>query len=256
MLPLSYGYEPLSREKEEMMITQEAIPSVLGRTAYDSSHTKIGKVGQVYVDDKTGQPEWMTVRTGLFGRMESFVPLQPAEVRGDEVVVPFEKQQVSNAPRVAVDASGHVPDQDEARMYDYYGMRRPAAPPAAGQAMTRSEEQLRVGKETREAGRARLRKYVVTEDEQQTVPVRKETVRVEHEPITEQNRAQAMAGPGISEAEQEVVRQEERPVVSKETVPQERVRLAKDETTEQQTVGGKVRKERIDAEGYQQERRS
>jgi uncharacterized protein (TIGR02271 family) len=243
----------LSGEKEEIMITQEAIPSVLGGTAYDSSHTKIGKVGQVYVDDKTGQPEWMTVRTGMFGRMESFVPLQPAEVRGDDVVVPFEKGQVNNAPRVDVDASGHIAEQDEARMYDYYGMRRPAAPrAAAGPAMTRSEEQLRVGKETREAGRARLRKYVVTEDQQQTVPVRKETVRVEHEPITEQNRAQARAESGISEAEQEVVRQEERPVVSKEAVPMERVRLAKDETTEQQTVGGQVRKERIAAAGYQQ----
>ena len=238
------------------MITQEAIPSVLGRTAYDGSHKKIGKIGQVYVDDKTGQPEWMTVRTGMFGRMESFVPLQPAEVRGDEVVVPFEKQQIHNAPRVDVDASGHVAEQDEARIYDYYGMQSPAAPPAGKQAMTRSEEQLRVGKETGEAGHARLRKYVVTEDQQQTVPVRKETVRVEHEPITDQNRAQVMAGQGISEAEQDVVRHEERPVVNKEAVPMERVRLTKDETTEQQTVGAPVRKERIEAEGYQQERRS
>jgi uncharacterized protein (TIGR02271 family) len=238
-----------------MMITKDAIPSVLGRTAYDSSHSKIGKVRNVYVDEQTDQPEWMTVRTGLFGRMEAFVPLQPIEVRGDEVVVPFEKQQVNDAPHVDVDARGHLPEQDEARIYDYYGMRRPAAQPAPAPGMTRSEEQLRVGKQTREAGRARLRKYVVTEEQQQTIPVHKETVRLEHEPVTEQDRQQALAGQGISEAEQEIVRQEEQPVVSKETVPMERVRLAKDESTEQQTVGDQVRKERIEAEGYQQERR-
>jgi hypothetical protein len=50
--------------------------------------------------------------------------------------------------------------------------------------MTRSEERLRVGTETREAGRARLRKYVVTEHQQVSVPVSREEVTLEHEPVT------------------------------------------------------------------------
>src|SRR5262249_52540289 len=100
------------------------------------------------------------------------------------------------------------------------------------------------------------RKHVVTEDQQQTVPLRKERVRLEREPITDANRDQALSGPDIADADYEVVTHEERPVVSKETVPMERVRLAKDDVTEQQTVGGQVRKERIDAEGlYEDERR-
>jgi hypothetical protein len=68
-------------------------------------------------------------------------------------------------------------------------------------AMTRSEERMHVGVERREAGRARLRTYVVTEQEERTVPVRHEEVRVEREPITDANRDDALSGPDISEAE-------------------------------------------------------
>ncbi len=75
--------------------------------------------------------------------------------------------------------------------------------------MTRSEEELRVGTEKREAGRARLRKYVVTEQVQKTVPVRREEVRVEREPITDANREQALSGADITEGEHEVVLHEE-----------------------------------------------
>jgi uncharacterized protein (TIGR02271 family) len=115
--------------------------------------------------------------------------------------------------------------------------------------MTRSEEHLRVGKESVERGRVRLRKYVTVEEEQVTVPLRREQVRVEREPITEANIDQAMAGPDISEAEEEVILPEERPVVASETVPVERVRVEKETVTEQETVSGQVRKEHIEAEG-------
>ncbi|MFD4683152.1 YsnF/AvaK domain-containing protein, partial [Streptomyces sp. NPDC058461] len=118
-------------------------------------------------------------------------------------------------------------------------------------AMTRSEEQMHVGVERREAGRARLRKYVVTEEVQRTVPVRHEEVRVEREPITEANRDAALSGPEITEAEHEVTLHEERPVVETETVPVERVRLATEEHVEEETVRGEVRKERIETEGVE-----
>ena len=115
--------------------------------------------------------------------------------------------------------------------------------------MTRSEEQLRVGTERTEAGRARLRKYVTTETETRTVPVAKETVHVEREPITDANMPNAMYGPAISEEEHEVVLTEERPVVQKEAVPVERVRLDKDTVTENVQVTEEVRKEQIDMDG-------
>ena len=115
-------------------------------------------------------------------------------------------------------------------------------------AMTRSEERLTVSTETEEAGRARLRKYVVTERQQVEIPLQREEVRVEREPITEANRGAAFAGPDLTESEYEVTLRAERPVVETETVPVERVRLGKETVTEQQTVGGEVRKERIEAD--------
>jgi uncharacterized protein (TIGR02271 family) len=246
------------------MITMEQVERVIGHTVYDNAHKKIGTAQQVFLDSYTGQPEWVTVRTGILGNKESFVPLAPAEMQGDEVIVPFSKDQINKAPTVSPDFSGHLTAEDEVRVYDYYGVAySPQAEPlsssageaAAGtsaptdDAMTRSEQELRVGKETREAGRARLRKYVVTEEQQVTVPVTHEEVRLEREPITDENKDQAMAGPEISEAEHEVILHEERPVVGTETVPKERVRLAKEDVTEEETVRGQVRKERIEAEG-------
>ncbi len=121
--------------------------------------------------------------------------------------------------------------------------------PTTDEAMTRSEEELRVGKTQRERGRARLRKYVVTEHVQQTVPVQREEVRIEREPITDANVGEATDGPAISEEEHEVVLHEEEVVTEKRAVPKERVRLEKETVTDEQTVLEEVRKEQIEAEG-------
>ena len=119
-------------------------------------------------------------------------------------------------------------------------------------AMTRSEEELRVGTTQRETGRARLRKYIVTENVTQTVPVQREEVRVEREPITDANRDAATSGADLCEEEHEVVLHAEEVVVDKRAVPKERVRLDKDTVTEQREVSEGVRKEQvelIDADG-------
>jgi uncharacterized protein (TIGR02271 family) len=123
---------------------------------------------------------------------------------------------------------------------------RDTSGPTTDDAMTRSEEQLRVGTETREAGRARLRKHVVTEHQQTTVPVSHEEVTLEREPITDANRGDAYDGPAISEEEHEVTLHAERPVVDTEAVAVERVRLGKETVTDQETVGGEVRKEEVE----------
>jgi len=94
----------------------------------------------------------------------------------------------------------------------------------------------------------RLRKHIVTEMQTVTVPVTKESVRVEREPITEANVDQAMDGPDLSEEEHEVVLTEERPVVTKETVPVERVRVDKQQVTENVTVQDEIRKEQVEVD--------
>ncbi|WP_345418486.1 YsnF/AvaK domain-containing protein [Pseudonocardia xishanensis] len=123
------------------------------------------------------------------------------------------------------------------------------------QPLTRSEERLHVGTETTEAGRARLRKYVVTENVTLTVPVSHEEVRIEREPITDTNIGDAVDGPSISEEEHEVTLHAERPVTETEAVPVERVRIGKETVTEQEQVSGEVRKEQIDTSGVEQPER-
>ncbi|MFG2022346.1 DUF2382 domain-containing protein [Streptomyces sp. NPDC048825] len=249
------------------MITREQIPAVLDHPVYDADGNKIGDARHVFLDDATGQPEWASVKTGLFGTSESFVPIHDATVVEDHLQVPYPKEKVKDAPNVDVDAGGHLSEQEEHRLYEYYGIDWDAAWQQANQpgeggwaqadtaqsrtgddAMTRSEEQMHVGTERREAGRVRLRKYVVTEEQQQTIPVRHEEVRVEREPITDANVDAALSGPEISEDEHEVTLHEEKPVVETKAEPKERVRLTTDEVTEEETVTGEVRKERIEAD--------
>ena len=254
------------------MITENHIERIVGSDVYGTDGEKIGRAGQVYLDDESGRPEWVTVHTGLFGTRETFIPLTDADVREDGVAVPFAKDTVKDAPTVDPD-DGHLSRADEAALYRHYGLgysetaSRDAADdeegvvghdtsgPTTDDAMTRSEEQLRVGTTSEEAGRARLRKYVVTEQQSVQVPVTREEVRVEREPITDGNVDQALDGPAISEEEHEVVLHEERPVVETEAVPVERVRLSKEEVTDQETVSGEVRKEQIDVDGVDESRR-
>jgi uncharacterized protein (TIGR02271 family) len=125
-----------------------------------------------------------------------------------------------------------------------------------GAAMTRSEERLRVRTEQVETGKVRLVKRVVTEEQQVSVPVTHEEIRIEHEPITAENRTAAMSGTEITEAEHEVTLHAEKPMVEKETVPVERVRLTKEQVTDTETLTGEVRKEEIAVEDDRRGRRA
>lgn len=267
-----------------------------GLTAYDRTGEKIGSVEQVYLDDRTGRPEWVTVKTGLFGMKQSFVPLAGARRQQDELHVTATKEAVKEAPRV--DADQHLEPGQEQDLYTHYGLTRPSGTPrsapvtggragAAGMAgagagagmgmgegrgrtagarefatrsgagdegktdeMIRSEERLRVGTEEHEVGHARLRKVVVTEEVKTSVPVSHEEVRVVREPIREGDRSRATIG----EEQTEVTLHAEKAVVSKESVPVERVRLETEKVTETQEVSDTVRKEQIEFDDAKGER--
>ena len=277
------------------MLTKEHIDDLLNKDGniVSADGDKIGSIGQIYADDDNGQPTWVTARTGLFGTSESFIPLEGARLEGSDIVVPYTKDQVKDAPRV--DTDGHLEPSEEDRLYEHYQLNGTYRDTAAGRdgdelggregdaerdaafaagrsgtyaaagaadtvghdssghstddAMTRSEERLSVGTERQATGRARLRKYVTTENVTQTVPVQREEVRLEREPITDGNVGAATSGPDISEAEHEVVLHEERAIVDKETVPVERVRLDTETVADEVTVDEQVRKERIEADG-------
>ena len=250
-----------------MAIAQDQVTQLRGQEVYDRSGDKIGTVGQTWVDN-AGQPTWVSVNTGLFGLNESLLPLHTASFEGGRLVTSYDKSLVKDAPNVDVDSHEEFDTDGMQRLYAHYGLswNDSTAGYAAGStatsaaydtgerghsdadAMTRSEEQLNVGTERAQVGKARLRKYVVTENVQTTVPVQREEVRIEREPITETNRGSAYAGRDITEAEHEVTLHAERPVVSKETVPVEQVRLGTETVTEHHTVDEQVRKERIEAD--------
>jgi len=233
------------------MITQDQLRNMVGAAVCDRDGDKIGKVGQLYYDDATDQPTWVTINTGFFGTHQSFVPISGVEFNDDGVTVAYDKATVKDAPTIAED--GHLSPQEEQQLYRYYGVDyatphvgRDTSGPTTDNAMTRSEEHLRVGTQTEEIGRARLRKHVVTEHQQVTVPVAHEEVTLEREPITDANRGAAYDGPAISAEEHEVTLHAQRPVLDTEAVAVERVRLDTQTVTDQETVGGQVRKEEIE----------
>jgi uncharacterized protein (TIGR02271 family) len=214
---------------------------------------KLGTIEEIYLDTDTGRPEWALVTTGLFGSKQSFVPIGGARHEGDRVSVAFDKATVKDAPKV--DPDGQLSEREEQALYRHYGLEygsgdtgEDVSGPTTDDAMTRSEEELRVGTTEREAGRVRLRKYVVEDEVTQTVPVRREEVRVEREPITDANVGDAMSGPEISEEEHELVLHQEEPVAEKRAVPKERVRLDKDAHTEEREVSDTLRKEEIEVD--------
>ena len=288
-----------------MPITENDLTGLRDGNVLSASGEKIGSIGQVYLDDQTGEPTFVTANTGLFGLKQSFVPLQGARVENGDLIVDYDKETVKDAPRI--DDDGSLTPDEEDELYRYYGIggagtttggydtsadttttttdagygtgtvasdtgttadagytgtttdtgvgarydegadrtRDVDTDRDTDDAMTLSEERVNVGTQTQETGRARLHKYVVTENVTQTVPVQREEVRLEREPITDENVGDATSGPDFTESEHEVTLREERPVVEKEAVPVERVRLATDTVTDEVTVSEDVRKEEI-----------
>lgn len=236
--------------------------SLVGRTAVDRSNAKIGTISDIYVADESGQPEWLAVNTGMFGTKVSFVPLAGAEDSGDDVVLSYDKAMVKGAPKA--EADGHLSPEEEGELYAYYGMAGQSTDrgrdagrssdgydtsgPETDDAMTRSEEQLDVQTRTQQAGRARLRKWIETEDVNIRVPVRREKAKLVTEPITDANVDSALSGGDLTTEEHEVVLSEEVVDVDKRVVPKERVRLETESETEEVVVDEAVRKERVQME--------
>jgi uncharacterized protein (TIGR02271 family) len=259
--------------------------TLIGAPVHSTDGEKLGRIESIYYDNETNRPAWAATRTGLFGGYVSLVPLDQSNWDGSTLTVPFDKAALKNAPHHDPDSA--ISSTDEGELYRHYGINttgsgqqggtaaaghgehsedagrdprrdrtgepgiegRDLSGPTTDDAMTRSEEQLRVGTEQRESGRARLRKHVVTENVSTTVPVSREEVTIEREPITDANRAEATSGADLSEEEHEVTLTEQRVVVDKETVPVERVRLGTETVTEQQHVDETVRKEQIETDG-------
>jgi len=152
-----------------------------GRPVVDRSGESLGKVGELYLDEETDRPAYAGVRTGLFGRKEAIVPLAGIEDREGTLVVPYDAEHVRAAPSLDPDAA--LDPEEAERLGEHYGRGEQTTRETE---MVRSEEEAHVGKtEMRPTHRVRIRKVRVTEDEKVSVPVRREEIRLEHEPPPE-----------------------------------------------------------------------
>ncbi len=269
------GVTPWTTDSSSRLASFDTVGRVIGQDVYDKNGERIGSASEVFLDDETGKPEWVTVRTGLFGTKESFVPIRDVDLTSDGVRVRVSKQRIKGAPMI--DTDGHLTPEEEEELYRYYGVGAdatvttttsgtttvPTDPTggdvpgtvghdafgiATGNETTPSEERMNAGSESEDVGRARLHKYVVSENVTGRVSVSREEVRVEREPITDTNVVNDADGPAIGEEEHGVVLYAERPAVE-EVEPVERVRLDTQTVTEQETVSGYVRRAEIEVDG-------
>ncbi|MBA2475833.1 MAG: PRC and DUF2382 domain-containing protein [Actinobacteria bacterium] len=242
-------------------MTLDQLDQMRGSAVYSSDGDKIGSIEEIFYDEQTNRPEWIGIGTGFFSTKRVLVPVEGASFEDDRVNVPYGKDQVKDSPDVDSD---EISQSLEADLYAYYGLgyseqRSDSGLPEGSAGMTRdverkrdtgdmdltrSEEELRVGKREVEAGRVRLRKWVETEPVQADVELRHETVHVERQSIDE-----VVSGADIGEQEIEVPLHEEQAVVQKRVVAKERIALDKDVETEQETITDEVRKERVEVEG-------
>jgi uncharacterized protein (TIGR02271 family) len=254
-------------------LTTDRLGEMRGTPVYSSEGDKIGSVEELFLDDDTGQPEWIGLGTGFLGTKRVLVPVAGADVRDEAVHVPYAKDQVKGTPDIDGDA---IDQETESRLYAHYGLpyseRRsdtglpeegasgdraapadtglqPGAPDSPGDttqgtpALTRSEEELRVGKRETEAGRLRVHKWVETQQVDVPVELRREKARVTREPVDP-----SIGDQEIGDEQIEVTLREEKPVVEKEVVAKERIRVDKDVELGQETVRDELRKERVDVD--------
>lgn len=227
-----------------------------GLPVADREGAAFGAIADVYLGRGTGEPEFVLVDLATGAR--TIVPLNDAELRGGTLYVAADRARVADAPP-ATDEAELTPER-EAALYEFYGHQPPPLPsdaqattelpPAANPEtaeLTVSEEQLVVDTTARPTERVRLRKRVVTEEVTITIPVRREELVIEREPI-EPGSLEAPADAQIVEADFDFVLLAEQPVVEKRIVPVEQIRLRKEVVVEEETITGDVRKERVEVE--------
>ena len=235
----------------QQQYTFERVAEARGLPVYAADGGKIGEVEAIYFAEDSRRPEWLGIGTGFLGMKRVLVPAQTAEIDAESVRVPYDKEHVKDAP----DFDEDVVLRGEAHdLYAYYGLGGGGQTlPAADRYLerdekrgnegeiTRSEEELQVGKRDVERGQLKVHKWVETDQVDVPVEVQREKARVYREPVNEPTGERA-----IGEDSMEVTLREEEPVVQKQAVAKERIGIDKEVETEERTVSDEVRKERID----------
>ena len=213
-------------------LTIDDIPTLRNIPVYAGDGEEIGHVGDVYYDEAAGRVECVGIAGDAVGFRRVMVPVQGATLADDGLHLGYGRDRLDTSPEFDDDDFDDERYAELRRHYDDEG------------SVTRSEEELAVGKREVDAGSARLRKWVETEPVSVDVQLQRETARVTREQLDE-----PVGDHDFQEEEIEVPMHAERPVVQKQAVAKERVGIEKDVTTETKTVTDEVRKERVEVEG-------
>lgn len=264
------------------------IEDLANATAYDSNGDKVGGVKDVYVNDTTGQPDFVSVNHGLFGGGDSIVPLRGHTLRDGELHLAFPKDRIEDAPDL--DENGHLTTEDQEAFYRHYGLENTqdvttyetgqnagyaaGAGAAAGAGYAAGEREVETDRaELADRDRQVDNEGEIVRSEEQLnvskdrvesgqVRLRKyvvnETETVEVPVEREEVRVvrepitdadRANYDGNIGEQEASVTLHEDRVNVSKDSVPVEKVSLEKDTVQDTERVSEEVRKERFETDG-------
>jgi stress response protein YsnF len=166
-----------------------------GTTVYDREGAKLGKVKDLLLDEQTREPEWLLVDTGSFGR-DTLIPFSTAEQGEDGIVVPYTQAQVKDAPHAG--SSEGLTVDEERDLYGHYGLGQQdgsetelqgpeeQSPSAEQGELPGRDESAPIGErpaaDEQHGQGVRIRRRIVTEHVQITVPVEREEIVVEGEP--------------------------------------------------------------------------
>ena len=208
------------------MADQKFIQAVLESTAFDKNGDKVGKVGQLFVDSNSGEPTFVAVNTGLFGRNSSLVPLAGAKLNNEELHVAHTKDEISDAPNISDTDEGLEPEEEE-RLYKHYGLT------TQDSAQTQASDRGNAAQAGTAAGTGAAAGTAAG-----TTGRREETAKTS----ADTGKKPATSGDGS------VIRSEEQLNVNKEKVASGRARLRKYVVEDTETVEGPVSREEVKVE--------
>ncbi|HHU66837.1 PRC-barrel domain-containing protein [Corynebacterium sp.] len=96
------------------------IADLVTATAFDRDGEKLGSVTEVYINDTTGQPDFVEVAHGLFGMDSSIVPLRGHRLDGENLQLAFSKDLIKDAPDI--DDEAHLSDEEQERINAHFGL--------------------------------------------------------------------------------------------------------------------------------------
>lgn len=113
-----------------MALGSEQIAGVVGAKVIGLDGDRIGRVAEIHVNDRTGEPEWALVCSGRFGQASSLVPLAGADIDGAILGVPYEAATIWDAPRVEM--IGPLSERQKRGLLRYYEAAASDRPSTSG----------------------------------------------------------------------------------------------------------------------------